>query len=76
MLWRGAQLAAVGVGIGLLGAAVLARLLGSLLFGVSSTDMQTFVTVPLILGLTAFVACWVPARRAMRIDPIVAIRQE
>jgi len=76
MLWRGAQLAAVGVGIGLLGAAALARLLGSLLFGVSSTDIETFVIVPLILGLTAFVACWVPARRAMRIDPIVAIRQE
>jgi putative ABC transport system permease protein len=76
MLWRGAQLAAAGVGIGLLGAAALARLLGSLLFGVSSTDIETFLLVPLILGTTALAACWIPARRAMRIDPIVAIRQE
>jgi predicted permease len=76
LLWRGAQLAAVGVGIGLLGAAALGRLLGSLLFGISSTDIETYTVVPLILGATEFVACWVPARRAMRIDPIVAIRQE
>ena len=76
LLWRGAQLAAVGVGIGLLGAAALARLLGSLLFGISSTDFETFLIVPLVLGATAFLACWIPARRAMRIDPIVAIRQE
>ena len=76
MLWRGARLAAIGVGVGLLGAAALGRLLGSLLFGISSTDIETYLIVPIILGTTAFVACWVPARRAMRIDPIVAIRQE
>ncbi len=76
ILWRGVQLAAAGTVAGLIGAAALGRLLGSLLFGVSATDLTTYLVVPLVLGATAFVACWIPARRAMRIDPILAIRQE
>ena len=76
MLRRGARLAAAGVVIGLLGAAAAGRLLSSLLFSITPTDLTTYLIVPLVLGATAFVACWVPARRAMRIDPIVAIKQE
>ncbi|HEY4100438.1 MAG TPA: ABC transporter permease [Gemmatimonadales bacterium] len=76
MLWRGVRLAIIGAVAGLTGAAALTRLLGSLLFGVSATDPMTFAGVPLILGAVALVACWIPARRAMRIDPIEAIRAE
>jgi predicted permease len=76
VLWGGVRLAAIGTAVGLLGATALGHLLGSLLFGVSTTDLATYLAVPLVLGATAFLACWVPARRAMRIDPILAIRQE
>jgi predicted permease len=76
MLWRGVRLAIIGAIAGLAGAAALTRLLGSLLFGVSATDSVTFAGVPLILVAVALVACWIPARRAMRIDPIEAIRAE
>ena len=61
---------------GLLVAATATRLLASQLFGVSAIDPMTFVAVPLLLGLVALVACYLPARRASRVDPIVALRAE
>ena len=72
----GLRLAAVGVGIGLLLAAAVARLLASQLYGVSAADPLTFVLVPALLGGVALLAAWVPARRASRADPLVALRAE
>jgi putative ABC transport system permease protein len=72
---RGLRLAVVGVGVGLAGAVGLTRWMSSLLVGVSPTDPLTYVTIAgLFVGIAAF-ACWVPARRAARLNPIVALRQ-
>jgi putative ABC transport system permease protein len=76
VLGQGGRLALLGTGIGLLGAAGAGQLLGSLLFQVSAFDLPTFAAVPLVLGTMALLACWLPARRAMRVDPLVAIREE
>ncbi|HEV2206397.1 MAG TPA: ABC transporter permease [Candidatus Acidoferrales bacterium] len=73
---QGLKLTAVGVTIGIAGALVLTRFLASLLFGVRPNDAVTFVGVSLILGVVALVACYIPARRAMRVDPMVALRYE
>lgn len=73
---EGAKLAAVGLTIGLVSALALTRLLSSLLYGVSAHDPLTFVGVAVILGATALIACYIPARRAARVDPIVALRTE
>jgi len=72
----GATMALGGVVIGLCVALVATRSLSGLLYGVTSTDALTFVAAPLILTLVALLACYVPARRAMRVDPIVALRYE
>ena len=76
VLGQGGRLALLGTGIGLLAAAGAGQLLGSLLFQVSAFDLPTFAAVPLVLGTMALLACWLPARRAMRVDPLVAIREE
>ena len=76
VLKKGMGLTLVGIVIGLTGAFVLTRLMSSLLFGVKASDPLTFVLVPLVLGLVALVACLIPARRATRIDPLVALRYE
>jgi putative ABC transport system permease protein len=72
----GMQLVALGVVTGLVAAVALARALRSLLYGVTSHDPATMLAVPALLALVALVACLVPARRASRIDPLVALRQE
>ena len=76
VLEQGLTLAALGCAIGLGLALGITRLLAGFLYGVSPYDPLTFVGVPALLGLVALLACWLPARRATRVDPIVALRAE
>ncbi len=73
---HGIWLAMVGTGIGLAGAVLLTRLVSGFFYGVQPTDAATFVTTSLLLTAAALVACYVPARRATRVDPMVALRYE
>jgi predicted permease len=73
---QGMELAAVGILAGLAGAAALTRVMASLLFGVSATDAVTFGAVAVLLAAVAFAATVIPARRATRVDPMVALREE
>jgi len=73
---QGMELAGIGIVVGLAAAAVLTRVMTSLLFGVSSTDALTFAAVPAILAAVAFAATVIPAWRATRVDPMVALREE
>jgi predicted permease len=73
---QGMQLTLIGIVAGLTGAAVLTRVMASLLFGVSSTDLATFMAVPALLALVALAATVIPGWRASSVDPIVALRQE
>jgi putative ABC transport system permease protein len=74
VLKQGMTFVLLGEVVGIAGAFALTRLIGGLLFGVSPTDAKTFVTVAVSLFLVALVACYVPARRATRVDPLVALK--
>src|SRR5437016_7758973 len=74
VLREGAMMGIIGIAIGLVGAAGLTRLIASLLFGISPTDFLTFVCAALLLLGCTILACYVPARRAVRVDPAVALR--
>jgi putative ABC transport system permease protein len=76
VLESGAKMALAGVAIGVLAAVALTRWMSSLLFGVSAHDPLTFAMVALLLFAVALAACWIPARRATRVDPVVALRYE
>ena len=76
LLGQGARLAVVGVVVGLIGALGLAQLMASLVFGVSTRDLATFAVVPWLVLVLILVACYIPARRATKVDPMVALRYE
>ncbi len=76
VLADGMKLTGIGIAAGLAGAFALSRLIVSVLYGVTSTDVMTLLGVPLILLVVAIAACYIPARRATRVDPLVALRHE
>ncbi|MGB7024075.1 MAG: FtsX-like permease family protein, partial [Candidatus Acidiferrales bacterium] len=76
ILGHGAKLALLGVATGILAATALTRLMSSLLFGVSPSDPATLAAVAVLLMLVAMAACYIPARRAMRVDPMIALRYQ
>jgi ABC-type antimicrobial peptide transport system permease subunit len=73
---HGLKLTLAGVAIGLGTSLVLTRFISSLLFGISPTDPLTFADVAIALTLVAVAACWIPARRAMTVDPMIALRHD
>jgi putative ABC transport system permease protein len=76
VMGHGSRLIAAGVILGAGGALALTRFLKSLLFGVTTKDPATFISVVVVLTLVALAACYIPARRAMRVEPMVALRDE
>ena len=73
---RGMKLTVIGVVIGVAGAIAVTRLMHSLLFNTSATDPLTFILIAVLLSVAAFLACYIPARRAAKVDPLVALRYE
>ncbi|HEY6399911.1 MAG TPA: FtsX-like permease family protein, partial [Blastocatellia bacterium] len=76
VIGQGAKLALIGLAIGLVAAVALTRLMKSLLFGVSATDASTFTLVSLLLAAITLLACYLPARRATKVDPMIALRRQ
>ena len=76
ILKQGLGLTLIGCALGIAGAITVTRFIGSLLYGVGAFDPLTFATTTLVLLVVALIACWLPARRAARVDPIIALRAE
>jgi putative ABC transport system permease protein len=75
VLSQGLALALAGAAVGLVGALIVSHLMAGLLYGVSPSDPLTFISLTGVLVIVALAACYIPARRAMRVDPIVALRE-
>ena len=75
ILRRGLGLAAAGAGLGVAGAWIVSHLMAGLLYGISPSDPLTYIGVTAVLVVVSLAACYIPARRAMRVDPIVALRE-
>ena len=73
---EGGKFSLVGIVLGLIGAFLLTKLLATQLYGVSALDPITYVSVSSLVGLVTLAACYIPARRAMQVDPLVALRNE
>jgi putative ABC transport system permease protein len=76
VLGEGLKLTLIGVAIGLIAALAMAQLMKSLLYGVGAIDPLTFVGAPALLAATAMFACWIPAHRAAKTDPMIALRHD
>jgi putative ABC transport system permease protein len=76
VLGEGMMMVGVGMALGLTAATMVTQLLASFLYGISTTDAATFVSIPALLLLVALAACYLPARRATKVDPMVALRYE
>lgn len=76
VITRSMQFIFAGLALGIASSLVATRLIGSLLYGVTANDPATFAAITILLALVAFAACWIPVRRAMRVDPMIALRYE
>ena len=76
IIGQGMRMVMIGLVLGLVGALALTRVFASLLLGVGTTDPLTFVGVAILLLAITLLACWIPARRASKVDPVVALRHE